>query len=145
MMAKYSFSEVRKTWAAVAGLVATVIATILADSTLRGLLPPNVVALLGAAATVMAVFKVPNAPSAPTAADAGDLVARADVAVQAAKDHAAAAEQGLRDIAAKISGTSLAQQVIEKSAGVFNLHAADMDEALRALRERDANQASKLR
>lgn len=113
-MAKYSFSEVRKTWAAVAGLVATVIATVLADSTLRGLLPPNVVALLGAAATVLAVFKVPNAPSAPTAADAVDAVARAQAAVQAAQEHADAATEGLREIAAKVGdGVSLAKQAID--------------------------------
>ena len=115
MMAKYSFSEVRKTWAAVAGLLATVPATVLADSTLRGLLPPNVVTLLGAAATVLAVFKVPNAPSAPTAADALDIVERAKQAVQAAQDHATAASTGLRQIEESVAGTAktLAQQAID--------------------------------
>lgn len=115
MMAKYNFSEVRKTWAAVAGLAATLITTILADQTLRGFLPPNVVALLGAAATVFAVFKVPNAPAAPTAADALDIVERAKVAVQAAQDHADAASSGLRQIEESVTGAakSLAQQAID--------------------------------
>lgn len=114
MMAKYSFAEVRKTWAAVAGLLATVLATVLTDTTLRGLLPPNVVALLGAAATVLAVFKVPNAPSAPTAADAVEAVARAQAAVQAAQEHADAGQQGLRDIAATIGDSvDLARRAID--------------------------------
>lgn len=105
-MGKYSFAEVRKTWAAVAGLAATFIATILADSTLRGLLPPNVVALLGAAATVLAVFKIPNAPAAPTAADAIDIVERAKIAVQAAQSHADSATESLRQIEASIAGAT---------------------------------------
>lgn len=101
-MSKYSFREVRKTWAAIAGLAATFLGTLLADSTLRGLLPPNVVALLGAAVTVLAVFKVPNAPGAPTAADALDIIERAKVAVQAAQTHAESASEGLREIQASV-------------------------------------------
>lgn len=115
MAKKYPFAEVRKTWAATAGLLATVIAYVLADANLSSMLPPKLVLLLGGISTILAVFKVPNAQPTPTAADALDIVERAKVAVQAAQDHADAASSGLRQIEDAVvgAGKSLAQQAID--------------------------------
>jgi hypothetical protein len=111
---KYPFAEVRKTWAAGAGLLATIIGYTLADQNLSSHLPPKLVLVLGGVGTILAVFKTPNAQAAPTASDAVDAVQRAQAAVQAAQDHAAAASQGLQDIINTVgAGKSLAQDIID--------------------------------
>lgn len=107
MNRRYSFDQTRKTWAAAGGLVATVIAYVLADNTIRDLLPPNAVAVLGAIATVLAVFKAPNAAAAPTVATAAADVQRGIEAVQTVRDHAAATAQTVQDLES-VLGTAMA-------------------------------------
>jgi Ni,Fe-hydrogenase III small subunit len=57
---KVTFGEARKTIASVVGLATTALAYVAADATLREIVPPEVVAVVGAVLTILGVFFVPN-------------------------------------------------------------------------------------
>lgn len=93
MTTRYTFAQTRKTWAAAGGLVATIIAYVLADTTIRDVLPPNVAAVLGMLGTLLAVFRTPNERGAPTVDSAAADVERATQATQVVRDHVTAMTQ----------------------------------------------------
>ena len=98
----YNFGELRKTVAAAGGLLATGIAYVIADDTLRDFIPPQWIAVLGALGTIVAVFRAPDDrvadPTKPAQAIqvALDAIAKAQAKIESDKATVAAQDQALQ-------------------------------------------------
>ncbi|URC18153.1 holin [Mycobacterium phage Zenteno07] len=105
----YNFGEIRKTAAAAGGLLATGIAYVIADETLRDLLPPQVVVVLGAIGTIWGVFRAPDDrvadPKKPAQAIqvALDSLAKARAKVEADRQAVAAQDAQLAEAVSAIA------------------------------------------
>lgn len=98
----YNFGELRKTVAAAGGLAITGLAYVLADETLSSMIPPKLVAVLGAVATIYGVFRAkddriadPNKP-AQSIQVALDAISKAQAKIEADKATVAAQDQALQ-------------------------------------------------
>ncbi|QHB37352.1 hypothetical protein I5G58_gp050 [Mycobacterium phage BirdsNest] len=98
----YNFGELRKTVAAAGGLAITGLAYVLADETLSSMIPPKLVAVLGAVATIYGVFRAkddriadPNKP-VQSIQVALDAIAKAQAKIEQDKATVAAQDQALQ-------------------------------------------------